>query len=341
MAHTEAVGRAANAPTRFTAIQRNSVEKIPKIDIADILLHHKLSTDIVDKIRNATTPFYVNITPEIGLDLLKLNDFNHNRDLDWKLIYDYYIQMVEGEWCNNNGDTIKVSTELQLLDGQNRLIAAYMAKFTLELMIIAPNCPPRSFAYMDIGKNRSGSDMVKINGFGTKKSQLAYAIKAILLYEKFGQIKSSIFRSRIRNYEVNKFIQDKQRTARLVDDIGIAKARWMKDTKDFFTAPQWAAAYYILRMQPGMEDEARIFLDKFANGNDLRATSPIRICRRYFENEFKHLKLDKERNKIHSGWLTIKFNTLFTAWNHYVNKESINEIRIDPKSDRVVKPNFR
>jgi hypothetical protein len=333
MAHTAAANRAANAPTRFAPIVRTVKDKIPKIDIEDIVRSHKPTTDIVDQIRSATTPFYVNITPDICLDLLKLNDFNHNRDIDWSHIHDYYIQMTEGEWCNKNGDTIKTSTDLQLLDGQNRLIAAYMAKFTLEWMIIAPNCPPRSFAYMDIGKNRSGSDMVKINGFGTKKSQLAYAIKAILLYEKQGQIKSSIFR--------NRFIQDKKRTSRLVDDMGRAKSKWMVDAKDFFTAPQWATAYYILRTLPGMEDEARKFIDQFADGSNLKPTSPLRVARRHFENEFSYLKLEKKRNKMHSGWLTIKFNTLFTAWNHYVNRESVSEIKIDPLSPYIVKPNFR
>jgi hypothetical protein len=341
MAQLAAANKAANAPTRFTAIQRSHIDKTPKIDIADIIRNHTPNTGVIDKLKKATGPFYLNITPEICLDLLKLNDFDHNRDLNWKKIHNYYLQMVAGEWCNNNGDTIRTSTELQLLDGQNRLVAAYMAKFTLEMMIIAPNCPPKSFAYIDIGENRSASDMATINGFGANKGQVAYAVKAILLYEKFGQIKSSIFKNRIPNYEVNRFMQDKDRMSHLIDDIIMAKWRWMKDTKDFFTAPQWATAYYILRTLNGMENKARKFMDQFASGNELSARSPIRAARRHFENEFKHLKEGKHRNTVSGALLTIKINTLFTAWNHEINKESVGDIKIDAESKFIVKPNFR
>jgi hypothetical protein len=183
--------------------------------------------------------------------------------------------------------------------------------------------------------------MATINGFGANKGQVAYAVKAILLYEKFGQIKSSIFKNRIPNYEVNRFMQDKDRMSHLIDDIIMAKWRWMKDTKDFFTAPQWATAYYILRTLNGMENKARKFMDQFASGNELSARSPIRAARRHFENEFKHLKEGKHRNTVSGALLTIKINTLFTAWNHEINKESVGDIKIDAESKFIVKPNFR
>lgn len=341
MAQLAVAATAAKAPTRYSAIKRDVTEKIPRIEIEDIIRKHKPTTGIVDQIKAATGPFYANITPEMALDLLTLNDFNHNRDLKWDNINSYYEQMLIGEWCNNNGDTISISKTMQLIDGQNRLVAAYMAKFTLEMMIIAPNCPPKSFAYKDIGGNRSASDMATINGFGANKGQVAYAVKSILLYEKTGQIKASIFKQRIANYEVNRFMQDRQRMSRIVDDIGIAKARWHHDTNNFLTTPQWAVVYYILRTLPGMEDKARKFMDKFADGTDLSAKNPIRAARRHFENEFKHLLQNKQRNKISSGLLTIKLNTLFTAWNHYINGESVNDIKIDPESKFIVKPNFR
>lgn len=341
MAQLAVANKAANAPTRFTSITRLHHDKTPKIDIIEILRSHTPNTGVFDQIKKAKGPFYLNITPEIGLDLLKLNDFNHNRDLNWQKIHNYYQQMIDGEWCNNNGDTIRVSTEMQLLDGQNRLVAAYMARFTLEMMIIAPNCPPKSFAYIDIGENRSAKDMATINGFGTNKGQVAYVVKAILLYEKFGKIQGAIFKNRIPNYEVNRFMQDKDRMSRIVDDIAYAKLKWMKDTKDFFTAPQWATAYYILRSLSGMEGTARKFMDKFASGIEFSAKSPIRAARRHFETEFRYLLENKQRNRISAALLTIKFNTLFTAWNHEVNKESVNDIKIDPESKFIVKPNFR
>lgn len=342
MPNLQVATKAASAPTRFTTpFQRTAAaDKITKIEIEDIIRSHKPTTNIIAQIKKANGPFYANLTPDMCLDLLSLNDFNHNRNLNWVKINGFLEQMNIGEWCNNNGDTISISTEMQLIDGQNRLVAAYMAGYTLEFMIIAPNCPPKSFAYKDIGENRSASDMATINGFGTNKVQVAYCVKSIIMYEKTGQIRSTIFKNRVRNYEVNKFMQDTKKMNRIIDDIGIAKTKWAHDT-NFFTPPQWATAYYILRTLPHMEDEARKFIDKFADGNDMKANSPIRVARRHFETDFKHLLQGKQRNRITSGLLTIKLNTLFTAWNHYVNKESVSDIKIDAESKYIVKPNFR
>lgn len=344
MPTSSAATKAANAPARFSVVSRTLPDDNPKLDTEAIMAAHKPKSGILQKVKNATGPFAETLTKDMCLDLLSIN-IDHNRTLNWKKINRYVGQMKSGEFIQYNGDTVRLAyfpktNEDKLFDSQNRLWAAVIADVPLTVVIVA-KIDERAIPTVDTGEMRTAAHMATINGFGAHANQLAYCIKNILYYKKSGKIKGNVSSNDIPNFEVDNFMHNKVETARLDKEIGYAKLYWMRANNKFFTAPQWVTAFYLLRTLPGMEDMARTFMDRFADGVDLRPTSPIKKARSHFETEFKYLTQGKERNKVDRKWLTIKFNVLFTAWNHYVNKETVNDIKINLDQVEIVKPIFR
>lgn len=331
---------ATKTQERFAPPVRTLKEIQPKLDTEDILRNWKPKTNgIIQKIKSAKGPFIETIDADMALDLLTLN-IDHNRKLTWSKIYRWVEQMKSPQWGQYNGDSIRITTEMKLIDGQNRLWAVYISKVPY-ITIIAPNIDPAVISTIDLGENRTAAHIAAINGFGGNGIQLAYAVKNILLYKRLGVMKGGVSEKEVPNYDVNIFMQNKVEMDRLNHFIGWAKTTAMHYNEKFFTVPQWATAYYILHSLPGMEKTANTFMEKFASGVDLKATSPIKKARTHFELEFKHFTQGKQRNRLSTPLLTIKFNTLFTAWNHYVKQETVSDIKFDVESRFIVKPLFR
>lgn len=100
------------------------------------------------------------ITP---LDAHKFLNNNHsNRPLDIRRVARYAREMRLGRWMVN-GDTIKICSDGTLLDGQHRLEAITRSDTTIEYLVVR-DLPKEIFATLDAGKNRSGGDVLSIQG---------------------------------------------------------------------------------------------------------------------------------------------------------------------------------
>lgn len=95
------------------------------------------------------------IGPEQAAELLQDND--HNRRTDWRVIDNYARQMTEGKWTFA-GDPIRVSVTGRLLDGQYRLNAIIQSQTTQRFTVIR-NLPNDTQPFMDVGKRRSPGDV--------------------------------------------------------------------------------------------------------------------------------------------------------------------------------------
>lgn len=117
------------------------------------------------------------ITPEMAADLLKLNSFN--RPLSKSHVNKLANAIKKGEWeyC---GDSIKISSENTLLDGQHRLHAIIQANIPVETLIIR-ELPSKTFHVIDTGKKGRGTaDVLAIAG---EKNQNVLAAMVCMLIE--------------------------------------------------------------------------------------------------------------------------------------------------------------
>jgi hypothetical protein len=314
---------------------------LDKPDFDKLLEDWKPQTGILKQLKNvnAEQGVYIKITPDIAKDLLKLNEAGRNRRRKWWKIELYTKTMLNKRWKDKNGETIKISKTWKLLDGQHRLWAIVLSKVTVELLIVT-GLDDNAFAYIDLGSNRDAADITSINGYQHYDSKLAYAIKCILLYEKSSLFKGGITSKEIANYEIQEWQEDTQRMERLVDDLDIIVNTWLPKNKNFFTAPQWLAIYYILRTLPGRAKDAKEFLEQFIEGNDLKRTSPIKVVRGYFENGIENLYKHKKRNRVNRNILTLKVKYLFAAWDLWLEGATVSEVKIDHDNLEVKRPAF-
>lgn len=119
------------------------------------------------------------ITPDMASTIL--DDYNTgNRPRKPSKIAEYAEDMANDRWPVT-GDTLKFSdaSPPKLRDGQNRLMACIRAGVPFKTHIVF-GIPDSAFDVLDKGKNRSGSDILAIAGFGNT-ALLAGAIRWVHL----------------------------------------------------------------------------------------------------------------------------------------------------------------
>lgn len=114
------------------------------------------------------------ITPEIAAKWLHSNE--KNRVKSQSVVREYARAMKESRW-RLNGETIKLSPDGRLIDGQHRLQACVDSQCAFESYVVT-GVDPDAFDTVDIGKKRSAGDIIGIDGVKNATST-ASAVKWI------------------------------------------------------------------------------------------------------------------------------------------------------------------
>lgn len=118
----------------------------------------------------------VQVTPDMAFDYLSTND--HNRRLDVRRVKHLAAAMRSGEW-QLNGETIILSSDGVLLDGQHRLAALreYGRPLT---MLVARGVESSAFKTIDTGVARSATQVLGMAGIN---NAVACASAAKMLWQ--------------------------------------------------------------------------------------------------------------------------------------------------------------
>lgn len=106
-------------------------------------------------------PNLVTISPEEAADMLEKSN-SHNRHLRESVVYNYARQMQEGRW-KYNGDTICISSDGRLIDGQHRLWACVVSDVPLETVIVR-DLDMDTQDTKDSGLARTHADVLSLRG---------------------------------------------------------------------------------------------------------------------------------------------------------------------------------
>lgn len=121
------------------------------------------------------------VTPERAAQLLDHN--KENRPLSQQHVNRIASQIVTGKW-QFNGDTIKISEDGDVLDGQHRLWAIMEAKMPVETVIIF-GIKREAFATIDtISKARGGADILALNGVTRHRKTLSGALAWLIRWNR-------------------------------------------------------------------------------------------------------------------------------------------------------------
>lgn len=126
-------------------------------------------------------PKIVTLTPEDAMALLESNA--SNRPLNDQHVRRIARQIVDGKW-RFNGDTIKVSSTNDILDGQHRLWAIIEAKMSV-VTIVVRGIEPDAFATIDtLRKPRSGSDVLALLGATSHRVVISTALQWLTRWQR-------------------------------------------------------------------------------------------------------------------------------------------------------------
>lgn len=154
------------------------------------------------------------LTPEKAAELLEHNTLN--RPLNGNHVQRIARQIDEGKW-RFNGDTIKISSTNDVLDGQHRLWAVIEAKKPIETVIVH-GIEREAFATIDtLRKMRSGGDTLALCGATRYRIITATALQWLLRWQRGVLEDFRAPQNRIENSDVEAAYENNPQIVRAVE----------------------------------------------------------------------------------------------------------------------------
>lgn len=207
----------------------------------------------------------VEVTPEMAATWLENNP--HNRSIRVKHVEALAADMKSGDW-RLNGETIKITSDGVLVDGQNRLSAIVEADVPVRTFV-AFNVPMEDQTTVDTGAKRTLGDVLKLNKVSNPVT-VAAILTRVWTVEN-GSIRNPLRPSvsqALRLYEDN--MDD-------IDEAARVAARTVSRLRvKIPLAPIGSCYFYFSRIDP---EDADVFFEKLGTGADLSVGDGIYALR--------------------------------------------------------------
>lgn len=207
------------------------------------------------------------ITPEKAEQMLEKNP--NNRNIRKVNLGKIVAAMRDGTW-RLNGETIKISPDGRILDGQHRLMAAVITGTTFESWVIY-DVPAEVVSTMDKGANRTVADVHAFHG-EENATRLAAAVNAIIALPNAQRVWASF-------EEQSAFLKKHPLLRTIVNQRILRSVRGVSQSMEH-------AARYVIGYHFGMEI-AENWLRDFANANydDSQRKLALYLARRRGRNK--------------------------------------------------------
>jgi len=265
------------------------------------------------------------ITPAIAEDLLKKNTLN--RSLKERLIRHYARQMSVGLWKEETGESIKLSFDNNILDGQHRLAALIKANVSLHFLIIS-ELEKDIFTVLDTGVTRTAGDILHIAGV----TQAHNHASCILKYLKFkqGSIAALDTSSNLKDYKLSKveiysaYINRKQ----FWEAVILMSDKWRTQFQRVMSLAEIGSLYAFF-YDIDTEDAFK-FMDLLCSGTGLELRNPVRLLRE---------KLIFSKTNLKFKYTAVqKLALIFKGWNYYREGKLISVLRFSRDLDSFPVP---
>jgi hypothetical protein len=209
------------------------------------------------------------LTPEFAVQLLEHN--SSNRPVTDGHVGRIARQIIEGKW-KYNGDTIKISTDQEVLDGQHRLWAIIEAQIAVETVIVY-GIEREAFSTIDtVRRLRSGGDTIALNGVRNYRNQIASALGWLLRWQKGVLETYKVAENRVENCDIEAAFEQHPGMQRAAE--AAMKVRVVANPAVI------AFAYYVMsNRNQGIADQ---FLDVLRDPTSTALSHPFFRLRNYF-----------------------------------------------------------
>ncbi|WP_089264038.1 hypothetical protein [Tardiphaga sp. OK246] len=237
-----------------------------------------------------------------------LADLNpSNRPTKPAKIKKYAADLLSGMW-GLTGDTIKFGTDGFLKDGQNRLAACVRTGQPLTTHVVF-GIDPQLFARMDIGKNRSGADVLFIAGV-QYANHVAAAVRWLMILSSTDPSNRG---AQFSNEELLAAYREKIDANRLEHSIQMALD--VRRTCYHPVGPL-AALHYLFSERDAQKADA--FFDEWATGRAKRIRAPSR----YLQKRLVEIAA-ASNNRVHEN---VRNALIIKAWNAYLAGRTVSKI---------------
>ena len=243
------------------------------------------------------------ITPEIAKNYLRFN--SNNRDMK-KDHVTFFSNQIKEDLFLENGQPIIFDTQGFLKDGQHRLKAISINSYSFYIPVVRgvnSHCMPT----YDTGKNRSSSDVLKLNGF-KYCSQISALVKSIDKF-KIKKSKSSITKvtnriATLTNQQVLNYVEYNYEWLLNI----VSKTQSITDKmKPKVLSPSNISLIIYLIGGENPSNEVYNFIKHLTGVVKLESSAPL-----YLYNKLYNSKINKE--PLNNYWI---LGMAIKAWNYY------------------------
>jgi len=257
------------------------------------------------------------ITPLVALDMLKRN-LKTNRSIRMHWVKELERLMVSGLFMEGTGETIKISSDGTLLDGQHRLTAIVNSGVSLNLSV-SEDCDEEIYKVIDQSMKRSAGDTLEHIGVHNAPNISA----GIIAYYKLIKCKSSYATNKqlgLSNQEVlSMYLRDHDFWDRSYENV----ICWYSSINRIITQSQLLGFYaFFYRIS---KDDAFTFFDKLSLGTNLERTDSIFLLR----EKLISFRINDQKNIP----LLVKNALIIKAWNLFRQKKTVKLLKYNPSTE--------
>lgn len=248
------------------------------------------------------------ITPKMAMEWLE-NTTTKNRNVSQTVVNRYALTMEQHQWRADNGETIKIGKDNNVIDGQHRLWAVAQAEMSVR-MLVAFNVADDSFDTIDQGKRRCGADMMSIKGV-TNASVVAAALALVSKYEMSDISACGQPPTNTEMLELYK------RHPGISDSASFFVSRCNGSWKRRMIPPSVIVFFhYILSL--GAREQTEIFLISLVSGENLKRRSPVYLLHdRMMANMVSRVRMTK----------SCMLAFIVKAWNAHIQGRQIKALK--------------
>lgn len=277
-------------------------EKIERKIMASMAFDDQLSTLQALIRKPPTNTRVIEFSPQLA-EYVLVNLNHNNRGRKPAKIKQYAEEMAAGTW-GLTGDTIKFGSNGELRDGQNRLAACVRAGVPFSSHAVF-GINPELFSRMDIGKNRSGGDVLKIAGI-KYPNHVAAAVRWLLILTGDDPTDRG---AQFTNDEMLTAYRQRFDTDRLEHSVQTALS--VRKTTGHPIGPLAALHYLFSEKSVRKADD---FYDEWATGRAKKVRAPSRAL----QNRLVEIARNND-NRMHEN---VRNGLIVKAWNAYVAGKS-------------------
>lgn len=250
--------------------------------------------------QSATTEL---ITPEMARRYLEKNP--RNRSMRDEVVHIYAQDMINGQWVWN-GETIKLTSDDVLVDGQHRLAAIIRANMSIP-MLVAHNVPMEAQPTIDTGAKRTAADALRLDGEEYPKVAAAIA-KRVLIWNEHNRKDFPAHQKMVSHQQILNLVQ--------VDEVLESAVRFVHGHKLPASKSVLGLAYYMC--SPIDSDDAKLFFSGLVTGGNLSENDPVLVLR----NRLQEIRSTHTR-RSERYLLAI----IIKGWNFHRERQQIKQIR--------------